>query len=576
MIQYKVSYVYAHTHLLYFELKVPHTGPYLDLQLPAWRPGRYELQNFAKNIKTFEPTDEQGRTLPFTKISKDCWRIAAAGASEVTLRYTYFAAKMDAGNSWLDEGQVYINWVNCIFFIPGRERDLPYQVSLNIPDSYHLATSLPRDGSVLSASSFEVLADSPLIASPALKHVSYELNGSVFHIWLNGEARPDWRKLMADFQAFTQVQIELFGGFPEPDYHFLIQLLPYPFYHGVEHEKSTVIALGPGSELHKKELYNELLGVSSHELFHVWNIKKIRPYEMLPYDYTQENYFTTGYVAEGVTTYYGDLFLLRSGVFSLEEYFTELNRLFKRHFDNAGRFNLSVAASSYDLWLDGYTAGIPGRKVSIYVKGALAALILDLTLRHFSGGERSLDDVMRLLWQEFGQKQRGYTAQDYRGLAEKVAGCSLETYFQTCIEGNTPLEQPLAEALDIVGCELEAMPAETIQESRFGFRTEVGGKEYLRVTEVAPGSPAEKVLAPDDLILAVNQQQIAAGNLSSLLRTDEVILLQIFRNHQFRTVRLDPDGHAYFVQYKIRRKQTCTPQQEQQFEKWTEIRPVKV
>ena len=225
-----------------------------------------------------------------------------------------------------------------------------------------------KEDKILAAENYEQLVDSPLIASPNLKLASYEVNGIPFYIWIQGDCTPDWSRIIQDFTAFTQEQITLFGDFPVQDYHFLNQLLPYKYYHGVEHSNSTVITLGPAELLMSKSLYKDFVGVSLHELFHTWNIKKIRPQEMMPYDYTQENYFRTGYVAEGLTTYYGDYLLARAGVYTADEYFEELNGVLSKHFNDYGHQHYSVADSSFDLWLDGYKPGVPDRKFPFTTK----------------------------------------------------------------------------------------------------------------------------------------------------------------------------------------------------------------
>jgi predicted metalloprotease with PDZ domain len=172
--------------------------------------------------------------------------------------------------------------------------------------------------------------------------------------------------------------------------------------------------LGPGNEFVNKDWYDEFLGISSHELFHTWNIKSIRPVEMMPYDYSKENYSRLGFVAEGVTTYYGDFLLYRSGVFSDADYFKTFNEQLQKHFDNFGRFNLSVADSSFDTWLDGYNPGVPNRKVSIYTEGCLIAFMTDICIRKQTSNAHSLDDVMRALFTEFGKKKIGYSENDYQ------------------------------------------------------------------------------------------------------------------------------------------------------------------
>ena len=210
-------------------------------------------------------------------------------------------------------------------------------------------------------------------------------------------------------------------------------------------------------------MYTDLLGVSSHELFHAWNIIRIRPIELLPYDFTKENYFRTCFVAEGCTTYYGDLFLKRAGVFDHETYIKELQVYMKRHFENSGAARQSLTDSSFDLWLDGYEKGIPDRKVSVYHKGALAALILDLYIRRKTDHKQSLDDVMRLLWIRFGKPFIGYSLQDYIDIVEEVAGESIEWYWQECIFGNEQLDTRLNEAMTFVGLQMTTFSNGSIQ-----------------------------------------------------------------------------------------------------------------
>ena len=436
------------------------TTPQIELQLPAWRPGRYELQHFAKNIQQFDVVDGDGQPLPFRKITKDRWLVQTNGTTELTARYNYYALLptpnlLNAGSSFVDDTLLYVNPINLCLYADGRMDEL-CTVKLTIPDDWTVACGLePVDSHVFRAADFYELVDCPLLAAPVLQHVQYEVRGVSFHVWVHGGRRTDGdpvfdaAQIRRDFSRFTEKQMAIFGEFPERDYHFLTLVLPIAHYHGVEHRNSTVLVLGPNDE--GPGLYQDLLGVASHELFHAWNIIRIRPAELLPYDFTRENYFPTGFVAEGLTTYYGDLTLRQSGVFDDEAYFKELQVLLKRHFENNGRAAQSLVESSWDLWLDGYEKGIPNRKVSIYQKGAIAALMLDLHLRRLTDHARSLDDVMRLLWERFGRPFVGYTLADYRAVTENVAGESLDWYYDLCIFGNQPLEAKLNEYLAWVG-----------------------------------------------------------------------------------------------------------------------------
>ncbi|MDJ1484689.1 M61 family peptidase [Cytophagaceae bacterium YF14B1] len=432
--------------------------PVVDLQLPAWRPGRYELSNYAKNILSVRSHTTNQEPLFIEKITRERWRIHMNGNTEATVNYEYYAQQMDAGNSWLDENLVYINFINCLFYVTER-MDEPCHVKLLFSNSYTVGCGLKAiEPYSLYAKDYYELADSPMMASASLQHYTYHVDQIPFHIWIQGgEGMLNWEKALEDFCQFTEVQINTMGEFPQKDYHFLLFLLPYQHYHGVEHRNSTVMTLGPAEQI-GHSLYEELMGLASHELFHAWNICTIRPKELLPYDLTQENYFPTGYVAEGVTTYYGDLFLARSGFFDPSRYYAEITRTFNRHFMQSNAARLSLIESSFDLWVDGYSAGVPNRKVSIYHKGALAAFILDMEIRRSTNDQKSLDTVIQLLWQRFGKSGIGYTHDDYIAIAEEVAGHSLKDYFAACITGTEPLQNYLANVLAYIGCVLQIFP----------------------------------------------------------------------------------------------------------------------
>ncbi|GAB3510962.1 M61 family metallopeptidase [Emticicia fontis] len=434
------------------------TSDKVELQLPAWRPGRYELQNFAKNIQSFEIFDENGQKLVARKTTKDRWEVQMNGAKSLVARYNYYANIINAGSSSVDEHTFYVNPVNLCIYAEGKI-DEACTIELHLRANEKIAgindiIHFPEKGVYeLSFKDFYHLADSPFIVSPTLKHDSYKIGKVKFNLWFEGNFQPDFKRIKSDFKKFTQEQINVFGEFPEKEYHFLTWVLPVPYYHGVEHRSSTMQVLGPDSQ-NFEELYIDLLGLASHELFHTWNICKIRPIELLPYDYTKENYFPTCFVAEGVTTYYGDLMLSRSKVFDETQYLKELEACFKRHFDHADKASQSLVESSWDLWLDGYTPSIPDRKVSVYNKGAIAAQILDLHIRKVSSHTLSLDDVMKLMWEQYGRHFKGYSMEDYQLVCEEIANEKLDWYFDVCIKGNESLFDLLNRYLQLLELEM--------------------------------------------------------------------------------------------------------------------------
>lgn len=427
---------------------------FIEVQLPAWRPGRYELQNFAKNVRWFEVKQSNGEPVQFEKITKDRWRINTININEVIITYQYYANQPDAGACYIDEHYLYINPVHCFMYVEGRI-DEPYIIDFNLPEDVVIATQLEHKGKhQLFAPNFDYLADSPLIASANLQHDEVNIEETTLHFWFQGEHTIDLEQLKRDTVLYTRKQIEVFGELPCGNYHFLYIIHPYPARHGVEHLNSTVIVLGKSEEQTALDFYNDLLAISSHELFHLWNIKRIRPQTMLPYDFTKENYSTLGYIYEGVTTYYGDLMLLQSGVWSLETYFKSLADDFKRHIQNTGRFHYSVAESSWDTWLDGYVIGVKGRKVSIYIEGMIAALIADILILHASDLKYSLHDVMKALYERTYKKERGYTEEDWFELLNQFSGMDMSEYTQKVIYGHGNWDRYLLEVMHLIGCEI--------------------------------------------------------------------------------------------------------------------------
>lgn len=540
--QYSISYTNPHRHIIDITLRLNDIGSeVLNLFLPAWRPGRYTIQNFAKHVLNLKAYNEKGIELTSEKITKDHWCVATGSSKTIEVKYSYYAFQMDAGNSWLDDEQLYLNFINCLIYTEDRLNE-KCEVEIQVPTDYQFATGLTQTGSQrFESNNFYHLVDSPLVAAKRIRKIEYRVLSSTFCLWVIGELPRTDKEVTKDFLKFTKLQIEVMGEFPSPDYHFIYQCLPYKHYHGVEHWNSTMITIGPAAELKDRPLYKEFLGVSSHELFHTWNVIRLRPKEMTPYNFQHENYHETGFVTEGVTTYYGDLFLKRSGVFSLEEYLGELNKLLERHYLNEGRNNMSVASSSFDLWLDGYEKGVPGRKVSIYNEGALLALILDLKIRSRSDHQRSLDDVMRLMWQRFGKDQTGYTYYDYQNTCEEVYGASLQNYFKNYVSGTSPLEKELKELLPQFGLSFNVKPADKPEEKIYGLKLAEQEGRYF-IDAIAVNSPAEQVLSLKDEVL---------NHSPDLFKSENTIEVEVNRFGRKLKAELSPNGGNYFSIYQV-------------------------
>ncbi|UXX79766.1 M61 family peptidase [Reichenbachiella carrageenanivorans] len=560
MITCRLSFPNPLTHLLHIDLKFQiNTQASLDLILPAWRPGRYELASFVENIQRFSVMDENGSSLKWHKTRPNIWRVATNQTKEITVSYQYYANKMDAGNSVLDDHQIYINFINCIFYTHLHQTE-EINLVIDIPANYKVSCSLPNPTlGVYQAANYQQLVDAPLLASPDLKTLNYEAGGCLFTIAILGACPLTDDEIITDFKKFSESQITAMGSAPTQQYDFIIQSLDYPHYHGVEHQNATVLVLGPNDESQHAAYYEKLMGVASHELFHAWNVTRIRPTELSPYQFDIETMTDTGFVTEGFTTYYGDLFLKQSGVFTQDEYFKEINTLLKRHFENYGRFESTLIQSSQNLWVDGYKNIFPSKKVSIYVKGALCALILDLTIRKNTKHEAHLIEVIKRLYANHTYNKGGYSQADVYRILQEVGGQDLQSLLASLYESTTSLEPLLQKALDFVGCTLISQPHPITLTSKFGIRC-----QGAAISEIAPGSSAEEKLSVGDEILRWNGEAFHSEKANVLVSN----FVRIKRGARLLDINLEPNDKSYFSSYEIAIKTQASDEQLKNLSLW--------
>ena len=566
---FKLSIPNTHQQYLHVELLLKNINNDIDILLPTWRPGRYEEGNFAKNIKGFKVFDDENIALDFIKTSKHSWHVNSKQAKNLRIQYQYYAAELNAGSTFVEKEMLYVNPVNCLMYVKERMGD-KVQIDFEIPKTWEIAGSLTQiNETSFTVESFDELFDTPVICSPNLICKSYQTSGYHFHLWFNDLNGIKWEKLITDFKKFTKKQIEDFGEFPCKEFHFLFHTPNNLAYHGVEHLKSTVIALGPKYDVFGK-LYSELLGVSSHELYHVWNVKTIRPKEMMPYYFGLENYSKMGYVYEGVTTYMGDLYLLKSGVFTLNEYLKELEKQFQKHFDNYGRFNHAVSESSFDTWLDGYVKGAPGRKVSIYVEGCLLAFITDYMLRKATNNKIGIEGVMKRMYYHPDIIEKGYDEDSYRNMLENVSSISFQTLFEDHVNGTVSYEGLLIEALDYFGLELIKKLDPSYSKSILGIKTQVNSKGTF-VVDIYPGSPSDMGgLRIGDQIMSVNKTQVNK-NLDQWLRyfnENKEISLTLSRSQNIKEVLIPTLNRNFYQEYKIQVKKDTDKNQIKALQSW--------
>ena len=537
----------------------------LVFTLPCWRPGRYEVSNFSRFVRGVEARNTEGELLESKKQGLHQWIVKTNGASTIKFSYAFYANLFDSGNSFLAEDLFYMNPINALFYLEGSMQEV-HQVKLDLPTDYEVATSLVQLAPDLwQANDYHELADSPILASNNLQNHVFEVDGLTIRIALYGPAKPEWHSIQADFIPFIKEQRAQFSSTPISEYWFLILTASFRKYHGVEHLKSTVLTLGPGYNLMDKR-YDDLVELASHEFYHLWNIKSIRPVELMPYSYDKAIPFTTGFVAEGVTVYYGDITLARSGAYSWEKYLPILAQSIQRHRDNHGRLYNTLANSSFELWLDGYSREVPDRKLSIYTDGCLLALMADLHIMKCSNGAKGLHDVMNHLYEVYALNNKGYSEQDYFDAITELAGESA-AFIQELLHQPVDYFDVLEPMLNEFGLMISSKPSEVIHESRWGVKLNPGENV---VVGLYPGSIAEQAgIRVGDHIMSINgyQYQQNLEDWSNFFDADEVTV-RFERLGQIIPVELQARNESYYHTYKIEEIETQTADQQKLLSYW--------
>lgn len=483
------------------------------LLLPAWRPGRYLVQNYAANVREWS-----AGVLPVWKDGKTSWRVGASAADEVTFRYRYYAGVLDAGSSFLDEDEAYCNGSNLFMMVEGL-RGEEHTLAIDAPASWIIETQLPlRSAGTFRARDYDHLIDSPVVAAEKVTRHTFTESGAQIHLVFRGEDGIDTEAFVEPIRAITRAQAVLFGGeLPFDDYRFLVHLRER--WHGVEHESScSIIArraalLGacPGDEG-----FDQLLSIASHELFHAWNVKRIVPAKFTPYDYWQETPTRLLWAMEGLTSYYGDLALRKAGLWSVERYLEHLAKEIEALEQLPARHHLSLAQASFDGWLSdpAQMHDAPNAFFSFYIKGELVSLLLDLTIRRATGGVKSLDDVLRLLWEEYGRTGRGLEEDGVEKAVAAVADAG--DFFSRYVEGTDPL--PYAELFATVGVGFTAAPRPPGR-AALGARVKLQDGMLVADWVMRGAAGMEAGLLPNDELVALDGSRIASlAALESALR----------------------------------------------------------
>ena len=550
----------------HFEVSCTVTSPAPQGQrfaLPAWIPGSYLVREFAKHIVSIR-AEAGGKAVRLKKLDKHTWQAAPVKGSEpLTITMTVYAWDLSVRGAHLDTTHGFFNGTSVFLRVLGQE-DSPCLVHIAPPSGtaykhWRLATSLPpargeRGAAkplgfgLFQAANYDELIDHP-VEMGSFTHFSFEAGGVPHEVAITGRHDCDTERLAADLAKICTAQIDFFARpAPMTRYVFLVTAVG-DAYGGLEHRASTALIckradLPKPGQTTISEGYRRFLGLCSHEYFHTWNVKRIKPAAFIPYDLERENYTSLLWAFEGFTSYYDDLFLLRSGVIDRANWLELIGETLTNVRKTPGRQVQSLSESSFDAWIKYYRQdeNTPNAVVSYYTKGALFGLALDLTLR--AGGKATLDAVMQALWQRHGLTGLGVGDEDIRRIAEELSGLSLKRFFADYTDGTREL--PLERLLATAGLRLKWIPDPKAKHGvDLGIRTRVENNEVV-LAAVHPGGAAHAAgLSAGDTLVALDGLRITPATFDALLarqRPGNTVGVHAFRRDELlqTTVTLAP------------------------------------
>ena len=527
-VRYVVRFPAPIDHYVEVEATLPTEGQAtLEVFLPVWTPGSYLVREYARNLESVQAADPGGSARPVEKTRKNRWKIDAAGSPSITLRYRVYCREMSVRTNWVDANFALLNGA-ATFVTQVGNLHREHLIRVELPPAWKLSISGMEETAPnnFRAPDYDKLVDSPILAGSPTVH-RFEVAGKQHYLVNQGEtALWDGARSARDTQRIVEQNLKLWGSLPYAKYVFLNLIVESGG--GLEHNSSMTIMSSRYTTRTRKS-YLGWLGLVSHEYFHAWNVKRLRPVELGPFDYENEVYTHNLWMAEGFTDYYAGLNVRRAGLATDAEYLgagttpetwsNSISAPIEILENIPGRFVQPLASASYDAWIKAYRPdeNSVNTTISYYTKGTVIAWLLDARIRHSTEGHKTLDDLMRLAYSRYSG-ERGYTTEQFVGAASEIAGQDLNAWFRAVLESTKDLDY--AEALEWFGLEFhKADPpkADGRRKSYTGFQTRPDGGKLI-ISQIPRGTPAAAAqLSVDDEILAVDNWRVTAEGWSQRL-----------------------------------------------------------
>ena len=537
-IRYTLRFPAPQTQYLDVEAAIPTAGrAEVEVYMATWTPGSYLIREYERNVEAVTATAGT-RTAAVAKSAKNRWKITTGGAPSVTLRYKVYSREMTVRNNWVESAFAMLNGAPTFITLVERAAR-PHEVRIELPAAWkRVETALePVSGSpnTFRAADFDTLVDGPIIiGNPVVR--DFTVDGKKHSIVFEGDtALIDADKTVSDVQKIVVAAKNVMGPLQYPHYHFFTMVTEQGG--GLEH-KNSFLGMGTRFLTRTDRAYKGWLGLIAHEYFHNWNVKRLRPVELGPFDYENENYVKTLWVAEGFTDYYADVLPRRAGIESKDEFLDGISNQIEQVQIIPGRLVTPVNMASFDTWIKQYRPdeNTANTSINYYPKGAVIAFLLDAKIRKATNGARSLDTGMQWAMQRYSG-EKGYTPDQFYAVMSEAAGTDLKSWFAKTAESTDELDY--TEALDYYGLRFRPVDTRNARAYIGGGTRNDGGR--LVITSVRRGTPGiEAGLNVDDEIIAIDDVRVRADGLAARLDQykpgDKIALLVARRD---RLMKLD-------------------------------------
>ncbi len=587
-VRYIVRFPAPQTHYVEVEAQIPVSQkPQVELFMPVWTPGSYLIREYARNVEALTATDLKGTPLQVLKTRKNRWRIITIHPLDrISVRYRVYCHELSVRTNWVDDQFALLNGAATFLTLTGGVARV-HEVKLELPSSWAVSLSgLPSDPSGnFAAADYDSLVDSPIVAgNPSV--YEFQVDGKS-HLLVNvGEAGLwDGRKAVRDIEKVVRQYRAMWGSLPYDKYVFFNLLTGAGG--GVEH-RNSVVMMSDRFAMRTHPAYVGWLDLASHEYFHLWNVKRLRPMELGPFDYENEVYTRNLWISEGFTDYYGPLTVHRAGLSTEQELLgnnrareqqrsegTSLSSLIEKLQTTPGRLQQPASVASFDAWIKLYRPdeNSPNSSISYYTKGAVIGWLLDAKVRRATNNSRSLDDVMRLAFERYSGT-RGFSDDDFRSTAQEIAGINLKDWFHNVVD--TTAELDYSEALSWFGLRFRPVLAaestnnDHVKKSWLGFTTK-NESGRLMITQVPRGTPAYAAgISPGDEILGIDNYRVRPEQWEQRMEQyypDTRISLLVSRSDRLITIPVllgEEPGHRWILE----RDPNATQDQQQHLKSW--------